>query len=74
VESGPFSGRKVTITITGLADPREGEIGEGYGLIGLGRNPNGEEVEFPLDEIELGKKDPNRRLLSDYAYWFHNWR
>lgn len=73
-KSGPFASRKVTVAITALLDPQEGGIDEEYGLIGLGRNRNGEEIEFPLDEIELGKKDPNRRLLSDYAYWFHNWR
>jgi len=25
------------------------------------------------DEIELKRKDPNARLLSDYAFWFYNW-
>ena len=40
----------------------------------MGHGPKGEEVEIPLDEIEVGRKDPNRRLLSDYSYWFHNWR
>jgi hypothetical protein len=73
-ESGPFSSKKVTATITGLADPQEGGIDEGYGLAGLARTPDGEAIEFPLDDIELGKKDPNRRLLDDYSYWFHNWR
>ncbi len=73
-ESGPFSSKKVTATIAGLADPQEGGIDEGYGLAGSGRTPNGEGIEFPLDDIELGKKDPNRRLLDDYSYWFHNWR
>jgi hypothetical protein len=43
-------------------------------LAGSGRTPDGEEIDFPLDDIELGKKDPNRRLLDDYSYWFQNWR
>jgi Calcium binding len=73
-DSGPFSSKKVTATITGLADPQEGGIDEGYGLAGVGRTPNGEEIEIPLDEIEPGKKDSNHRLLDDYSYWFHNWR
>jgi hypothetical protein len=73
-KSGPFASKKVTIAITGLADPQEGGIDMEYGLLGLGRDPKGEEIEFPLGEIELGKTDPNRRLLSDYAHWFHNWR
>jgi hypothetical protein len=38
----------------------------------MGRDRDGE-TEFPLAEIEARKKDPNSRLLSDYAYWFHNW-
>ncbi len=73
-ESGAFSSKKVTATIARLADPQEGGIDEGYGLAGSGRTPNGQEIEFPLDDIELGKQDPNRRLLDDYSYWFHNWR
>ncbi len=73
-KSGPFASKKVTVVIDGLADPDDGGSDEGYGLIGSGRHPSGEGMEFPLDEIELGKKDPNRMLLSDYAYWFHNWR
>ena len=73
-ESGPFSSKKVTATISGLADPPEGGIDEGYGLAGLARTPDGEAIEFPLDDIELGKKDLNRRLLDDCGYWFHNWR
>lgn len=73
-KSGSFASKKLTVTIIGLADAQEGTIDEEYGLTCWGRNPNAEEIEFPLDEIELGKNDPNRRLLSDYAYWFHNWR
>jgi hypothetical protein len=74
VETGPFSGNKVAVTMTGLANPSEGGIDEEYGLIGLGRIAKGEELEFPIGELELGKEDPNHRLLSDYSYWFHNWR
>jgi hypothetical protein len=73
-ESGPFSSKKVMATIAGLADPQEGGIDEEYGLAGSGRTPDGEEIDFPLDDIELGKKDPNRRLLDDYSYWFQDWR
>ena len=35
-----------------------------------------EEVEqvcfLPLDEIEVKKGSPNRRLIADYSYWLHN--
>jgi hypothetical protein len=72
-KASPFSSKKVTVALTSLADPREGGIDEEYGLIALGRDAQGEELEVPIDELELGKKDPNRRLLSDYSYWFHNY-
>ena len=74
VKSGPLASRKVTVAITGLVPSHKGGIVEEYGLIGVGHDPKGEAIQCPLDEIELGKKDPNRRLLSDYSYWFHNWR
>jgi hypothetical protein len=73
-KSGPFVTRKVTIAILALVEPEGGGIDEVHGLIGLGRSPTGQEIELPLDEIELGRKDPNRRLLADYSSWFQNWR
>ena len=42
--------------------------------LALDRDAQGEALEVPLDELELGKKDPNRRLLSDHSYWFHNYQ
>ena len=42
------------------------------GLVCTGRGRD-DEIEFPLAEIEVRKKDPNFKLVSDYAYWFHNW-
>jgi hypothetical protein len=72
--AGPFAERKVTVALTGLLGPSNGGIDEQYGLIAAGHDPKGEAVEIPLDEIEVGKKDPNRRLLSDYSSWFQNWR
>jgi hypothetical protein len=72
-ESGPFSSKKMTIIVTGLIDPEVHDVDEEYGLLCQGRDRD-EEVEVPLDEIEVKKKDPNSRLVSDYSYWFHNWR
>jgi len=72
-KSGPFSQKKVSVPISRLDPPEEEYIDEGAGLYGIGVD-QGEEIEFPLDEIELKKKDPNYRLISDYSYWFHNWR
>jgi hypothetical protein len=72
-KSGPFSSKKVTVPISRLDAPVDHVFDEEYGLFCIGRDQD-EEIEFPLDEIELEKKDANYRLISDYSYWFHNWR
>ena len=71
-EVGPFSRKRATMTVTGLLDPvREGlDVEDGLVCKGRGR---GDEIEVPLAEIEAEKKNPNFKLISDYAYWFHNW-
>ncbi|HEX8200686.1 MAG TPA: hypothetical protein VF590_09375, partial [Isosphaeraceae bacterium] len=63
---------RVTRNVTGLLDPEESGLSVEDGLICKGRDRD-EEIEFPLSEIEVKKKDPNFKLVSDYAYWFHNW-
>ena len=60
------------MTVTGLLDPERGDLSVEDGLVCTGRDRD-EEIEFPLGEIEVKKKDPNSKLVSDYAYWFHNW-
>jgi hypothetical protein len=64
---------EIPVTITGLLSPEGDDLDESCGLLcrGLDRT---EQVELPLDAIAPGKKNPNRRLLVDYSYWFHNWR
>ena len=43
------------------------------GLVCHGRDQNGR-IEIPLAEIELKKKEGRTTgVISDYAYWFHNW-
>jgi hypothetical protein len=76
VKTGAFTEKKVTLALTGLAAAPEGEIDdeEEFGLIGLGRTPDGETIEVPLDDVEAGKKDQNLRLLDDYSSWLHNYR
>ena len=71
-EIGPFSRKRATITVTGLLEPGRGRIGVEDGLLCrcVARE---EEIELSLVEIEVNKKNPNARLVSDYAYWFHNW-
>ena len=58
--------------MTGLLDPVRGSLGVEDGLICTGRDRD-EAIESPLCEIEVNKQDPNFKLVSDYAYWFHNW-
>ena len=43
------------------------------GLYGIGVHQD-EEIEFPLEVIDLKKQDPNFRLIDDYTYWSHTWR
>jgi hypothetical protein len=72
-EVGPFSRRRITMTVTGLLDAVR-VLGLEDGLVCTGRL-RGDEIEFPLADIEvrMKKKDRNSKLLADYAYWFHNW-
>jgi len=72
-KSGPFSSKKVTVPISRLDPPVDDELDEESGLYGIGHDQD-EEIEFPLEVIELKKKDSNYRLISDYTYWSHNWR
>ena len=72
-EVGPFSHRRATMTVTALLDPRRG-LSLDDGLVSTARDRE-DEIDFPLADIEVKSKKnaPNFRLLSDYAYWFHNW-
>ena len=71
-KSGPFSSKKVIVPISRLDPPVEDEFDQEAGLYGIGVDQD-EEIEIPLAEIELKKKEANYRLISDYSYWFHNW-
>ena len=70
---GRLHDQKITVMIHGLPDPEEIGLDEEDGLICHGRDHNGS-IEIPLAEIELKKKAPNHEPVSDYSYWFHNWR
>jgi hypothetical protein len=67
------SNKLVRLTVTGLYDFDDYDVEEGYGLIGVGKDPGGE-VELPLIEIEDIEDSTNRRLIQDYAYWVANWQ
>src|SRR5271157_4443736 len=72
-KSGPFTRKKVAVPIARLDPPVKDEFDEEAGLYGIGLDQD-EEIEFPLEVIELKKKDANYRLISDYTYWSDNWR
>jgi hypothetical protein len=57
-------------TIRRLLDPKEYDLDE-EGLLCEARSREGP-FDIPLSEVEGGGE--NRRLVEDYAYWFHNWR
>jgi hypothetical protein len=62
-----------SVTIHSLLDPEEDGLDEEEGLLATGLGQDGP-IEIPLAEVEIKRKAPNHRLVSDYAYWFHNWR
>jgi hypothetical protein len=62
-----------SVTIHHLLNPEEHDLDEEEGLIATGLGQDGP-IEIPLAEVEIKRKAPNHRLVSDYAYWFHNWR
>jgi hypothetical protein len=72
-KSGPFTRQRMSLPITRLESPVEEEFDEECGLFGIGVGEN-EEMEVPLEVIDLKKNDPNYWLLTDYTYWSHNWR
>jgi Calcium binding len=73
VKSGPFTRKKVSIPISWLEPPVAEEFDEECPLYGIGIDQD-EEIEVPLEVIELKKNDPNYRLISDYTYWSNSFR
>lgn len=70
-EHGGEYGHPERVKVIGLGDPdEEPMIDETYGLLCEARM-EGQIVTLPLGELEDAK--PNRRLIDDYCYWFHNW-
>jgi calcium binding protein len=70
---GGHSRKLVRLTVTGLYDIDDYELDEGFGIIGVGKDPGGN-LEFPLIEIEGIEDKANRRLIEDYSYWVVNWQ
>lgn len=68
---GAEYGHPERVKVIGLGDPdEEPMIDEMVGILCEARM-EGHVVTLPLGELEDAK--PNRRLIDDYCYWFHNW-
>ena len=69
-QHGAEYGHPERVKVIGLGDPdEEPMIDDTYGILCEARL-EGEVVILPLSELEDAK--PNRRLIDDYCYWFHN--
>ncbi len=67
-------GRPERVKILGLGDPDEElVIDDDYGLLCEARLET-QIVAVPLGELDNVKGKPDRQLVEDYCYWFHNWR
>lgn len=70
----PKIGHSEQIKVIGLGDPDDqGMIDDEYGIICEARIDH-QVMNPPLSELEQVKGKPNRQLVDDYSYWFHNWR
>ena len=69
----PFTAHPERVKVIGLGDPDdEPMIDETYGILCQARL-EGQIVTVPFGELEDAKGKPNRQLIEDYCYWFHNW-
>lgn len=70
-QHGAEYGHPERAKVIGLGDADENPMtDETYGLLCEARM-EGQVVTLPLGELEDAK--PNRQLIDDYCYWFHNW-
>jgi len=73
-ETGPLEFTDYDLRVTGLLDLDEHDDLEFYGLMCEGRQGR-RHVVVPLAEVEVEDEDgPNAQLVSDYRYWFWNYR
>jgi hypothetical protein len=61
------------VQVLQLLDPNEFDDDDFYGLLCEAREGR-YKLYIPFAEVEVKKKDTNYRLVSDYSYWFWNWR
>lgn len=70
---GAEYGHPDQVKVIGLGDPDdEPMIDDQYGILCEARL-EGQIVSVPLGELDDAKGKPNRQLIEDYCYWFHNW-
>ena len=55
-----------------MGDPDDPMIDDMYGILCEGRRDR-RTVTLPVPELEVKKGKPNRQVIDDYSYWFHNW-
>lgn len=68
---GDEYGHPERVKVIGLGDPDDPMIDEMYGILCEARI-EGRVVTLPLGELDEVKGKPNRQLIEDYCYWFHN--
>jgi hypothetical protein len=61
----------MSLNVRRLLDPKECDLDEVGGLLCEARSREGP-FDVPLSDLEDAVG--NRKLVADYAYWFHNWR
>lgn len=69
---GPHRDTKSSLSVIRLLDPvREYAPEEMYGLI-CKASQKGENIELPLDRIDVEESSPGHQLLEDYREWLAN--
>lgn len=62
------------IKVIGMDDPNQSSmIDDEYGIL-CDAKRNGRSVSVPLSHLDNVTGKPNRQLVNDYNFWFHNWR
>lgn len=69
-ESGSFQLKTYAINVHRLLDLADFPSDE-FGIFCQAVR-EGQRIELPLAKVEAAKRDPNRRLIADYSYWFAN--
>ena len=68
--------KEATVVVQRREKSRLGVLGFLLNLFGVPNQYDEQHDErepwLPFDEIEVKKPGPNRRLVADYSYWFHN--